>query len=1341
MKTKKNRKMEKFYFNHSDGITNKDIVTFIDLFKNELARNPPNLLNLTSRFFIGPKSEQATLTVLTRIKDVILKSEYFSAFKSICDQELKLSFFENDNESPNFNAAYNYAIIFTNNELFQNHEANFVYFFYQWNSSKIPTSFVKLFETFLDFLGKPKELLLKEKSIFSYHFSQIEESTHTYLGSLCMKMIKIQPHFEYVYSFIRCLARILNDLFSNNDINELFINENQNEKTGSNSLYNFLTNQEFGIPIHCYLLLLSCLIKNFPDKCEVLIEKINQMLYNDPTSTEKCFGYTSLSRVVLISNNIIKCAKNTIYYMLRDYDSQNPLLPSSLLNLYKICIKRSKSLNLSDELNSLLYNAVKTLSWHSAVKLLITPDIIESYPELFNNLIDFSQDPSDYGFVTRCVKAIAKTVKSAEYLLNAIIEDAKQNKINRSMRNYKSLFEPLFLLQPKLINHAFEYFNNLDRFIAVWLRFESLLTISCSKWPKTISIIDDLNFAINCINWDIRYASFRVFSKAHGKYENIPTEFCLNLKILLFCDSSKHTFSIDDSFSLFLDSLSTENKKIQSILFNLIEIFCYHMSSSFVTSHRQITFSLAEKLLKKFPNIEEQNLFNSIISLLYDGSMTFRYFVRDKINQIIHDHPNTESKFKLHQINWNEIFEYTQNSNKTLNKDNELILLINKIKENSFDAIQELQILLEDKQNIFSQETLLEQSQIFFEFYLNTKNVGVSYRSQNIFVALCNKIEKNELAKKLTIWKSSLLNILKNFDMETMRRSASLPDVALSLIRLEPPSISVLNDNDTSNIEIATALVDMVCRTSIETEAVNSLNVIRSVIKDKVTSKVEDILYPLGIKAIFQSSLKFAGWDFVAASNLCFASIMHKLFKRSSTTLNIIQFFQKFADAKQLLLDALQSHITHANYLALTTLSLFKKTTGHEESFIPYVSRFLLSKSSRIRRLAANSLISITPQDKLINLYKTCLYYINKSRFSKDTNLIPEESYFTLNKEINSNTFHGLLITVSEIIQELSPEELTSNLYSTFPQINIELVPPITLAEINIIYQFLHLSDQISSIKLGNFYFDQVSLIIIQGKLNEDLFDSFTNSQLVALLTKLQNKSVKIENLDKFILQKILNNSSDQNLTISSLVLKLSLDYLVKNNIHFNSSKLLNNTLNNDIQAYLIHELDDEGIKQNIDLFISHCFDKNDTDTSAKIAISEKIESILSLTSNGLIVALCLLIDDVPIVRTNTSLGVSNYLKIDNLCEITLFEILIGHLTSEQLLFLSNKWIELIKSKIGNDNHGEPLTVLVDEFFVLRRTFSKLKIEFDFCKYSNSNISSMRKPFVQDAEAALISMY
>ena len=126
------------------------------------------------------------------------------------------------------------------------------------------------------------------------------------------------------------------------------------------------------------------------------------------------------------------------------------------------------------------------------------------------------------------------------------------------------------------------------------------------------------------------------------------------------------------------------------------------------------------------------------------------------------------------------------------------------------------------------------------------------------------------------------------------------------------------------------------------------------------------------------------------------------------------------------------------------------------------------------------------------------------------------------------------------------------------------------------------------------------------------------------------------------------------------------------------------------------------------------------------------MSQILSASPDGCVVALIMLIDDVPLIRTKTAAAVSDYLNTQFLCEVELFDMILKKLNERQLKLVAAKWIELIEQKEKCDPNGESISTLVDEFFVVQKAFYALKLnaDFDFGRFQYIPMSEARIQFV-----------
>ena len=136
--------------------------------------------------------------------------------------------------------------------------------------------------------------------------------------------------------------------------------------------------------------------------------------------------------------------------------------------------------------------------------------------------------------------------------------------------------------------------------------------------------------------------------------------------------------------------------------------------------------------------------------------------------------------------------------------------------------------------------------------------------------------------------------------------------------------------------------------------------------------------------------------------------------------------------------------------------------------------------------------------------------------------------------------------------------------------------------------------------------------------------------------------------------------------------------------------------------------------------------------TPVHIAIAECLPLIL-IDSIGYVIALRLLIDEIPRVRTLAMTAVSAALDTEFSSEIVLFQRVLEKVTAQDssvLLSVLVQWLKMIEERQECDTHGESLTVLVDEFFMVREIFKALHIEFVYWPFPLAKLLDVRKDFV-----------
>jgi hypothetical protein len=112
--------------------------------------------------------------------------------------------------------------------------------------------------------------------------------------------------------------------------------------------------------------------------------------------------------------------------------------------------------------------------------------------------------------------------------------------------------------------------------------------------------------------------------------------------------------------------------------------------------------------------------------------------------------------------------------------------------------------------------------------------------------------------------------------------------------------------------------------------------------------------------------------------------------------------------------------------------------------------------------------------------------------------------------------------------------------------------------------------------------------------------------------------------------------------------------------------------------------------------------------------------------SRAALVAIPLLISEVPQVRYRTLTAVSPHF----LSEIDVVERLITESPFVVIREVLVRWTDLIEERMSIDGANEPLTILVDEFFIIQKCLNALKRPFDLSAYASVSLANARSSII-----------
>ena len=1354
--------------------------------KSALNQNSNESINLLCDYMFSKESSLVLQKFAISTNEILKSANLLQEFYEKAQVSLKNSFWESD--VPNFSAAINSTFACGKDFFFENNRREIIKAFYNLmlyqnkidehilNKDDLWTSASKVFELYIDYFTEPEEIkqdeIFREKDDLFFQFTN-KMTDYSLLSSYISKTTHSIQSFDSTFSFLRTLASMMIIFLPHETITSLYNDELNNSL--STILGQYFEN-------YCKILLKCIIARKVKNNefCEKSFSEIlNEYNHQNPDFVIRIFLYTGINQILpFFSPKSLDIFLD--FYgqcLLKDFDSSNSLVSLSIRRLLSTLLKNQAAITSSCtpeesekyNVNLRLMKFIEPLSFNSKLKTWMFPQLLNNLDaNLIPNslLIEMIQDLSDSNFVKKCVKSVCKVG------WKSLIDSCKEISLNSSITGNLTISRPILeviftTVGKESIDYAFRTLVNPDnKIIDTWLKFECLQSLPKSKWPISLEEIKKLiDFSIKSGNWDLRSTSFIIFTvsgfprseseiiKAKEENHDLKNDedilfFENNFENLFFFDSPKFTQIIISSFIDFIERISSRGEKslpreyLRRILVHSLRISCNHMLPSYMSSHRQFAFEISKAVFSHYSNIvfnekELSKFIISIASLLYDTNAQLRHSSSVLLTEL------SGKSEKVLKILTGQNIQYNLDiNNKLIDETDNVKQILNNVEGCDITGLNDgknsknweyLCELFEKMDTIISRgnvdsNTIEIVSNKLFDILINTRVLAITCRGQAALESITSKLPKNLQDKHLESWTSSLLNQLDSFDMENMRRSAALPYLAISILRLNAPDI--MKSRHSIFEKLVKSLTDVICRTENPQEATHSLNMIRAVLTDKTTSPLLEVVIPSTFSAIFKACESFPDcWDVITAANLCLSAIIRKIKKKNisqedinNQSLLLNQFFNKISGSRDVIIKGLKCNSnTHLCYLSLVTLSSFSCGETTDSEIQELILKHIGCNNSRKRKLAARALISVISKDDYLNFFNTIAKNLSRKSW---------------------NEFHGQIIVLKELLLNFHENDQH---FEFNVNIHFDKIPPFIIDDLLYVISRTNQNKEIqfgeNGLILNNFYFDQISYYLY----NRSRIETISLSGMVSLLWRISmfyNNKIDFPELTNHLVKMIFDDEIDNDALLFNGLIYLKQNpppksylkqkeeqiaklILKKKTQHTTASALIS------LLAYI--EPNQKTIENLFDTFESIVFDLHEETTPAHISIAELLPSLL-FDSRGLLLSLRLLIDDVPYVRTLSICALSQYFQTDLLSEIILFDKTIkicAQNNSQGLLHHMILWSKLIESKIGNDSHGEPLSVLVDEFFFVKKICQSLKIGNDLIQMLNEphpeNLLSFRK--------------
>lgn len=1329
-------------------LSNKTLRQADNILKTILEKDAKQAIIDLSNLFCEQNSKLFPNNFLQHAIVQIRGKELAEEFKNLCSQKLISSFWESS--EPNVCALINYWTMYGNQLTFEGNEVNFVKIICK-NILKFPQhSFKylpKVIESFVAFT---------ENFDFGISIQSLDndfESTKllSYFTTAFLNVANHEMNYESLGA-IRFIASSMLHLHSTETLQGVY---------SGNHLTDHLKSKMTKQRMVLLLAELSREMKN-PDDALVVFDRAYNMskTTTDPDILTNCYNAVTLTitTITKMMDRLPQCAE----LMLRDFSTANDQVRLALCRLFDAIIKRAEKDGNTYEICHYFIDEFLDIPWNSKLKKYVMPTLLQYvHPDksiaLLETLLKASDDQNNKPFIAKCIASFTGLREICISFIDVMISDALKTPQTSSLMPFNALLFPLLRENKDLVSLMKEKTDKTEKqFARAWLRFE--LVVAAPSVAKEKGFVDslrgDLIYGRSSGNWDLRCRSLHAFAYAGFPHNEKDCEDFLNdMEKILLTDSSIHQTAIADSFSELIKRIQAQGKKFSTIdtvgfMSKIVTIASRHMGSNFIPSQRKFAFDICNNVWKYFPEIGSLDDMTMLASLLNDRAFDIRQHV---ISTMRMHAQRQEIKNHFASLNYEDVDKFV------LRAEEKASVIVKEEDFPSLDAdlLCKLKLLLArgdtiiDKSSFFTEKIFEIASsdnlqslhwEIQSEFYsaasyicsklkndINhdkidqlTRTVFNSLFNTRIPGYVCQSVDTLERLLKLCYFigrdkvasdfSQTLIDALSSYDMANMRRSAGLPFLALALIRSEPAD-SPLN----LFTKLITALIGLVRSTSSSVEAANAMNIMKAIVNESASSSKCEPLFGEILSCIFDACYRFKSWDVISAVNLTLVAFLHKTCNiggvdaAASTSIIRFQFFAKIQNSRETILRALKSSCTHANYMALGILELFKADTGDDE-LANAVMEHLSSKISRVRRVAARALLAVAP----IASRKKLFDYLSEKMCGHGW-----------------NNFHGCALAMRAICEV---EDVTG---CFVPYMDVNVIPPMAREDYLVAANAVKLNLQELRIIQGTFISDEASALAYNGQFSQDM----TERTLVPLIRKWGDKEVP-QPMIEFLLSKIINDdvlNANEAFSINAsqfLAKKLKPNSIPSSKLDHIIS-LITNAHSVALRASLIALIgfvenpNISSIERCSELFVDSALDFSSKMTPVHISLAS-ITSILIRSEKLLPVAFLLVMNDIPLVRTLIITHINEDIK----CEEVIIRDIASKLSDACKRSIATKWVLSLESHLSSDNWGEPASLFVDELFIPRICVQEIS---DATNNMNKmlNIIEMRREFVQISKRIL----
>jgi hypothetical protein len=430
-------------------ITGKTLIPSNHIVSNALAEDPGAASSCLADSFFGVDSTAILSPFIKATRDFLSKRELLDDFLAMMHARLQISFWDASN--PNFSALANAFVLAPPSTVFRTGPESFVILVARHLQFASAAISARLFESFLD--AFPVPVVLADPD-YPDHFSPLLgiQNTYTILSTAILSVIDISCSFDPLLILLRSLSRMLFSSFPHPDLESLY-------SASATPLKSLLTSQ---MPPPVFVLFLSLLAHSFnrADLSDYCFSECRSLLHAHAAPLDRIFAFNSLSRLV---SSVSSLDDFTSFYMdslIRDFDSANGLIYSSLRLIHRAVMKEAKLRHELSRIAITMMGKVATLSWRSKVKEWVFPQCLPYVSQgdflghLFGHLIAYSQDLTDSGFVSHCIRSLAPSAHVCNALVQSCTESVAGMRIDSGLVVLRPILRPMFEFQPDSVKPA-----------------------------------------------------------------------------------------------------------------------------------------------------------------------------------------------------------------------------------------------------------------------------------------------------------------------------------------------------------------------------------------------------------------------------------------------------------------------------------------------------------------------------------------------------------------------------------------------------------------------------------------------------------------------------------------------------------------------------------------------------------------------------------------------------------------------------------------------------------------------------------------------------------------------